>query len=75
MSDAGISGPLFISVGKPEQLAKFLELNPELSDAKALIDDSSDFAGYKAAGFNYLYASRRAPPMHFRCAWRPRLNP
>lgn len=64
MSDAGISGPLFISVGKPEQLAKFLELNPELSDAKALIDDSSDFAGYKAAGFNYLMGDKalETPP-------------
>ena len=27
MSRAGVAGPLFISVGKPEQLQKFLELN------------------------------------------------
>ena len=88
MSDASVAGPLFISVGRPDQLATFLELNPELSGAKvctshfppqaaavwprhlrkmlrsthrrptqALIDDSPDFAGYKAAGFNYLSAA------------------
>ena len=52
MSRAGVAGPLFISVGKPTQLAQFLEVNPELTGAKALIDDSPDFAGYRAAGFN-----------------------
>lgn len=58
MSDASVAGPLFISVGRPDQLATFLELNPELSGAKALIDDSPDFAGYKAAGFNYLMGDK-----------------
>lgn len=64
MADAGVAGPLFISVGKPTQLTKFLELNPELSDAKALIDDSEDFAGYKAAGFNFLIGEKTldSPP-------------
>ena len=32
-----MAGPLFISVGQPEQLQQFLEINPELKDAKALI--------------------------------------
>jgi len=58
MSAAGVAGPLFISVGQPEQLQKFLDLNPELSQSKALIDDSSDFAAYKAAGFNYLMGDK-----------------
>lgn len=58
MSAAGVAGPLFISVGQPDQLQKFLDLNPELSQAKALIDDSSDFAAYKAAGFNYLMGDK-----------------
>jgi len=58
MSAAGVAGPLFISVGQPEQLQKFLDINPELSQAKALIDDSSDFAAYKAAGFNYLMGDK-----------------
>ena len=31
-----MAGPLFISVGQPEQLQQFLEINPELKDAKAL---------------------------------------
>lgn len=58
MSAAGVAGPLFISVGQPEQLSKFLALNPELAQAKALIDDSPDFAAYKSAGFNYLMGDR-----------------
>mmetsp|Transcript_27316 Transcript_27316/g.45554 ORF Transcript_27316/g.45554 Transcript_27316/m.45554 type:complete len:142 (-) Transcript_27316:255-680(-) len=64
MADAGVAGPLFISVGKPEQLTKFLQLNPELSGAKALIDNSMDFAGYKAAGFNFLMGDKTldSPP-------------
>ena len=33
-------------------------MNPELRDAKALIDDSADFAGYKAAGFNVLLGEK-----------------
>jgi hypothetical protein len=58
MAAAGVAGPLFISVGRPDQLAKFLEVNPELSAAQALIDDSADFAGYRAAGFNYLMGDK-----------------
>jgi len=61
---AGVRGPLFISVGRSDQLQKFLELNPELSDAPALIDDSPNFDAYRAAGFNYLLGERplEAPP-------------
>lgn len=58
MAAAGIAGPMFISVGQPEQLQKFLDLNEELKDAKALVDDSADFAGYRAAGFNYLLGDK-----------------
>jgi hypothetical protein len=59
-----VAGPLFISVGRPEQLQQFLDVNPELQDAKALIDDSADFAGYKAAGFNVLLGEKtlETPP-------------
>lgn len=53
-----MAGPLFISVGQPDQLAKFLELNPELSGSKALIDDSPTFEAYKSAGFNYLMGDK-----------------
>jgi len=58
LSAAGVAGPLFISVGQPEQLAKFIELNPELAGASALIDDSPTFEGYRAAGFNYLMGDK-----------------
>lgn len=59
-----MAGPLFISVGRPEQLQQFLDVNPELKDAKALIDDSADFAGYKAVGFNVLLGEKtlETPP-------------
>jgi len=64
MALADVAGPLFVSVGRPEQLAQFLELNPELKGAAALIDDSTDFSGYRAAGFNYLMGDKSldAPP-------------
>jgi hypothetical protein len=67
MSRAGIAGPLFISVGAPEQLKSFLDLNPELKGAKALIDDSADFAGYRAAGFvNMLGDTALESPPDFK---------
>lgn len=59
-----MAGPLFISVGQPEQLQQFLEINPELKDAKALIDDSADFLGYKSVGFNMMIGDKKleTPP-------------
>jgi len=54
MERAGIAGPLFISVGQPDQLRKFLDINPELEECPALIDTSADYAGYRAAGFTNL---------------------
>lgn len=53
-----MSGPIFISVGKPAQLAKFIELNPELAPFPALVDDSPTFEGYRSAGFNYLMGDK-----------------
>lgn len=44
-------GPLFISVGKPEQLQRFLEVNPEVDPSYALIDSSPTFEAYRSAGF------------------------
>lgn len=58
MAQAGVAGPLFISVGRPDQLKEFLALNPELAGAKALIDDSADFVGYKSVGFNVLLGEK-----------------
>jgi len=64
LAKAGVAGPLFISVGQSDQLAKFLELNPELAGASALIDDSADFSAYRKAGFNYLMGDKalETPP-------------
>mmetsp|Transcript_63042 Transcript_63042/g.173162 ORF Transcript_63042/g.173162 Transcript_63042/m.173162 type:complete len:148 (+) Transcript_63042:129-572(+) len=64
LARAGVAGPLFISVGRSDQLAKFLEINPELASAPALIDDSPTFEAYRAAGFNYLMGDKtlETPP-------------
>jgi len=64
LAAAGVAGPLFISVGRPDQLAKFLEINPELAAAPALIDDSTTFDAYRAAGFKYLLGDQtlETPP-------------
>ena len=58
LATAGVAGPLFISVGRAEQLEKFVELNPELAGAPALIDDTPTFEAYRAAGFNYLMGDK-----------------
>jgi len=58
LEKAEVAGPLFISVGSSEQLAKFASINPELAGAPMLIDDSADFAAYRAAGFNYLMGDK-----------------
>ena len=64
LAAAGVAGPLFISVGRSDQLAKFLDLNPELAGAPALIDDTPTFEAYRAAGFNYLMGDKplEGPP-------------
>jgi len=59
LAAAGVAGPLFVSVGQPEQLRSFLGLNPELNGAPALIDDSEDFAAYRAAGFTNLLGDKQ----------------
>lgn len=50
MEDAGIAGPLFISIGDKEKLGKFLELNPKIPREKMFGDDFS-FDAYSQAGF------------------------
>lgn len=51
-------------MGQPDQLQRFLELNPELEKFPCLIDDSPTFEAYRGAGFNYLMGDRslEAPP-------------
>mmetsp|Transcript_125963 Transcript_125963/g.268751 ORF Transcript_125963/g.268751 Transcript_125963/m.268751 type:complete len:134 (+) Transcript_125963:1090-1491(+) len=50
MSDAGVAGPWFVSVGGPTQLTRFLELNPTVSRDRTFVDPSKDVAGYKSLG-------------------------
>lgn len=53
MEEAGITGPLFISIGDKEKLEKFLELNPSIDRSKMFVDDYS-FDAYSQAGFGKL---------------------
>ena len=59
-----MAGPLFVSVGKPEQLRRFLELNRELSPRYALVDSTPTFEAYRAVGFNNLLGEKKleGPP-------------
>lgn len=52
-----MAGPLFVSVGTPEKLAKFLDLNPSVDRASAFVD-GEDMAGYDAAGFGSMDGSQ-----------------
>mmetsp|Transcript_11688 Transcript_11688/g.40650 ORF Transcript_11688/g.40650 Transcript_11688/m.40650 type:complete len:140 (+) Transcript_11688:348-767(+) len=54
MASAGVGGPVFISVGDDEKLAKFLELNPAVPAERCFVDDSENFDAYSAAGFGVI---------------------
>lgn len=51
---AGVSGPAFVSVGDPEKLNKFLELNPKIPRDSIFVDDSSEFDAYTSKGFGKI---------------------
>jgi hypothetical protein len=50
MAEAGIEGPIFVSIGDAERLNAFLSKNPEISSDKFFVD-GYDFAAFKEAGF------------------------
>ena len=50
LSQAGIDGPFFVSIGDKDRLNAFLLKNPEISRDKFFVD-GYDFAAYKEAGF------------------------
>ena len=50
LSDAGIEGPIFVSIGDPDRLKAFLLNNPEISPNNFFVD-GYDFEAYKKAGF------------------------
>lgn len=54
LQNAGVAGPLFISVGKHKKLNKFLELNPKIDPTMAFVDESPTFEAYKAVGFGKI---------------------
>lgn len=49
MEEVGISGPFFVSIGTPEKLQRFLELNPAVPRDKSFVDDYK-FEAYKGVG-------------------------
>lgn len=50
VSDAGINGPIFVSIGDKDRLNAFLLTNPEIA-AENFFVDGYDFEAYKKAGF------------------------
>lgn len=50
MLEAGIGGPIFVSIGDAEKLNTFLEVNSFIPKEQMFVDDYS-FDAYKAAGF------------------------
>lgn len=50
LSDAGIEGPIFVSIGDKDRLKAFLVTNPEISPNNFFVD-GYDFEAYKKAGF------------------------
>lgn len=50
LSEAGVDGPIFVSIGDKDRLNAFLLKNPEISPEKFFVD-GYDFAAYKQAGF------------------------
>jgi hypothetical protein len=46
----GVKGPLFVSIGEPKKLDRFLELNPTIPRDKIFVDDLT-FPAYDALGF------------------------
>ena len=66
MQQAGVNGPLLVSVGRADQLAKFLELNPELKGLPAAVDDTPNFEAYRAAGLGLLGDVKLETPPDFK---------
>jgi hypothetical protein len=50
VTDTGVAGPFFISIGDQEKLQTFLDVNPTIPKDQSFVDDY-DFKAYKAAGF------------------------
>lgn len=50
LAEAGIEGPIFVSIGDKDRLQAFLATNPEISADKFFVD-GYDFEAYKQAGF------------------------
>ena len=49
MDEAGVAGPLFVSIGDKEKLSKFLELNSYIPQEQIFVDDYN-FEAYNAVG-------------------------
>ena len=50
MEEAGIGGPIFVSIGDADKLNTFLDANDWMDRDRMFVDDYS-FGAYRAAGF------------------------
>lgn len=53
MEEAGVGGPIFVSIGDAEKLNSFLDVNSFIPKDQMYVDDYS-FDAYKAAGFGQV---------------------
>lgn len=61
MKAAGVSGPVFVSIGDAEKMNVFLKNNPDVPRDKMFVDDLA-MDGYSAVGFNRTFGAAGAPP-------------
>ena len=59
MREAGVAGPVFISIGDAEKLNLFLELNPNAPKELFLVD-GYEFDAYKSIGFGVIGGSKQS---------------
>lgn len=50
LSEKGISGPIFVSIGDVDKMKVFLDKNPDIPPEQMFVDDYS-FDAYKSVGF------------------------
>lgn len=61
MKALGLAGPLMVSPGTPEQLARFLELLPEVPKGNVFVDNTNEYEAFSNMGFVRMGPGMEAP--------------
>lgn len=54
LENLGLAGPILVTVGTPEKLRRFLDVNPTIPRDRIFVDDSDGYDAFKAMGFGKL---------------------